>query len=85
MSNDKPLTILDIAKAKGVKADANGGINAGAIMNLGLPFMGGCEICGASIACYNAYPSRTGYLRCKDDIENLGFATVKEFDECNVE
>lgn len=29
----------------------------------GLAIMGGCQQCGASIACYNAYPSKTGYWR----------------------
>jgi len=30
----------------------------------GLPMLGGCEVCGASVAAYNACPSRSGYLRC---------------------
>lgn len=43
-----------------------------------LPFFGGCEGCGASMACYNSYPSKTGFLRCKDCIGDSGWETVEE-------
>jgi hypothetical protein len=46
-----------------------------------LPMMGGCEGCGASIACYNSYPSKSGNLRCEDCIGNFGYKTVDEADE----
>jgi hypothetical protein len=46
--------------------------------DLGLPMLGGCEVCHASIACYNACPSKTGYLRCRQCIGNLGYATLEE-------
>jgi hypothetical protein len=74
------LTILDIAKAKGAKPDDKGAITMEQLDVLGLPFMGGCEICGATIACYNAYPSKSGYLRCSDHIGDTGFNTVEEFE-----
>jgi hypothetical protein len=51
------------------------------IETVGLPFFGGCQVCHASIACYNAYPSETNYLRCGDCIGDLGFATTAEFEE----
>jgi hypothetical protein len=38
-----------------------------------LPMMGGCQVCEASIACYNAYPSKSGYLRCADCIGEEGW------------
>jgi hypothetical protein len=41
--------------------------------DLGLPFMGGCEICHVSIAAYNAHPSKSGFLRCGDCIGDLGW------------
>jgi hypothetical protein len=47
----------------------------------GLPIMGGCEGCGASIAAYNAYPSVTGYLRCADCIGDLGYADAQHANE----
>jgi hypothetical protein len=77
-----PLTILDIAKAKGLKEDDRG-ISMSAVEDLGLPFMGGCQVCKASISCDHAYPSRSGYLRCKDDIGNDGYENVADFDNDN--
>lgn len=77
-----PLTILDVAKARGLKEDDRG-ISMGQIEDLGLPFMGGCQTCGASIACSNAYPSRSGFLRCVDDIGDEGYDTVEKFDKDN--
>jgi|GEM_PF-3033727 len=44
----------------------------------GLPMLGGCEICGATIAPYNAYPSRSGYWRCAQCIGDTGWLTVVE-------
>ena len=46
----------------------------------GLPIYGGCELCGAGIAAYNAYPSRTGFIRCKNCIGDEGFDSVPEFE-----
>ncbi len=52
----------------------------------GLAMMGGCQSCGASIAAYNAYPSRSGYWRCADCIhEGNGFETCEEADAFDVE
>jgi hypothetical protein len=52
----------------------------GDIEDVGLPFFGGCQVCHASIACFNAYPSKTNYLRCRSCIGGLGFATTDEFE-----
>lgn len=43
----------------------------------GLAMIGGCRGCGATIAAYNAYPSRSGYWTCADCISD-GFRTVEE-------
>lgn len=43
-----------------------------------LPMMGGCYVCEASIAAYNAYPSQIGFLMCGDDIGGDGWDTVEE-------
>jgi hypothetical protein len=53
----------------------------GDIEAVGLPFFGGCQVCQASIACYNAYPSKTNFLLCRSCIGDLGFATTDEFEE----
>ena len=45
----------------------------------GFAVLGGCY-CGASIASYNAYPSRTGDWMCGDCIsQEMGFDTPEEF------
>jgi hypothetical protein len=43
---------------------------------IGLPVFGGCELCNAPIAFYNAYPSRSGYIRCRDCIGDLGWESA---------
>lgn len=47
----------------------------------GLDILGGCEICSASIAAYNACPSRSGFWRCWNGcIGDDGYKTVEEAD-----
>jgi len=76
-----PVSVLDCAIGRGVKA-SDGDLFTGAdIEAVGLPFFGGCQCCAASIACYNAYPSQTGYLRCRDCIGEIGFPTTAAFEE----
>lgn len=83
MADRKPITILDVAKAWGVKEDEHG-IPAEEFDRLGLPMLGGCQSCGASIACYNAAPTKTGYLSCANDEgcidEEIAFFSVEEFE-----
>ena len=74
-----PVTALDVAKARGAR-EIDGRIEAGEFERVGIPLLGGCERCHATIAAYNAYPSTTGYWRCGDCIADLGFATVEEFE-----
>lgn len=76
------ITVLDVAVARGAKQGADGSINGGEFHRLGLPFFGGCLHCHASIAAYNAYPTKTGYLMCKDCCESSeqGYSTVEEFE-----
>lgn len=71
------LTVLDIASAK-LGREARNGAD---FDEVGLPIMGGCEVCGATVAAYNACPTRTGYLRCASGcVDDLGFRTVAGFD-----
>mgnify|MGYP001582450623 CR=1 FL=1 len=74
------ITILDAAKARGLKEDDDGAISMGVVEDLGLPFFAGCARCGASLCCYNAYPSRTGFTHCEDCIGPNGFKTAEEFE-----
>jgi hypothetical protein len=45
----------------------------------GLSMFGGC-VCTATIAAYNAHPSKAGYWRCSDCIGTDGWASVEEAD-----
>lgn len=71
-----PITIIDYVKSVvGDKPAYHGGDFAGN----GVAMTGGCEICYATLAAYNAYPSKSGYWRCADHIGDTGYATVAEF------
>lgn len=72
-----PITILDYVKSKVGEKDS---YPAADFFANGVDIMGGCEICAATIAAYNAYPSKAGYWRCGDCIADIGFATVVEFE-----
>jgi hypothetical protein len=71
-----PITILDYVKSVvGDKAL----YTAEDCLRSGVDILGGCQTCAATIACYNAYPSTSGYWRCADCIGDTGFATVADF------
>ena len=73
------ITILELAKHRGLKEDEDGSFTMGAINDVGLEIMGGCQRCGASLGCYNGCPSKSGYWMCKEDcIGDDGYATVEE-------
>jgi hypothetical protein len=74
------ITILDVAKARGVKEDANGAISGAEFERVGLPFLGGCQHCGESLAAYNMYPTKTGFVACEVHAEGIGFSTIEEFE-----
>ena len=46
----------------------------------GFHMIGGCSVCHATIAVYNAYPSHDGYWKCEDCIGDTGWPTVTEAD-----
>ena len=48
---------------------------------VGVPFFAGCQICQESLGPYNAYPSKNGYIRCRACIGDIGYRTVKEFND----
>lgn len=76
------ITILDLALYRGAAELPNGSINGEEIARVGLPIMGGCYVCGASVACYNAAPTRTGYLACVECVaDGQGFDSVNEANE----
>ena len=71
-----PITILDYVKSVVGDKDL---YTAEDCLISGVDILGGCQGCQATIACYNAYPSTSGYWRCADCIGNTGFATVADF------
>ena len=44
----------------------------------GFEMMGGCEVCGAMLAAYNAHPSWSGFWRCKYCIGDTGWTDVED-------
>ena len=71
-----PITILDYVKS--VVGDKD--------TYTAEDFLTAASTCSAAaraatprIACYNAYPSTSGYWRCADCIGETGFATVADF------
>src|SRR5689334_11326594 len=71
------ITIHDLALFRGIE-EADGGFSGGEYLRVKLPFMGGCEVCHATLAPYNAYPSKSGMLRCAECILDSGYETVEE-------
>lgn len=77
------VTVLDLAIHRGAKPNADGpsagSYSAEAIMATGLPVLGGCARCGATIAAYNAAPTTEGHIMCVSGCaEGVGYATVEE-------
>ena len=71
------ITILQLARAMGAEETEDGAINGSEFERLGLPMLGGCQVCQATIAAYNACPTTTGYLSCTNCVETEGYATVE--------
>ncbi len=73
-----PLTILDLAYFIENIPEGDG-VGGEVFDRLGLPIIGGCQACGATVAAYNACPSTTGYLRCREGcISDLGWVNYQE-------
>lgn len=73
------ITVMQLAEFRGVKPTEDGSVNMGQFDDVGLPMLGGCEVCEACIAAYNACPSKSGYLRCASGcIGDDGYETVEE-------
>jgi hypothetical protein len=71
-----PITILDYVKSvTGEKTI----YTVEDFATAGVDTLGGCQICGATLAPYNAYPSTSGYWRCADCIGDSGFTTIEKF------
>jgi hypothetical protein len=71
-----PITILDYVKSVVGDKDL---YTVEDFTASGVDIMGGCQRCHATLGCYNAYPSASGYWRCADCIGDNGFATIADF------
>jgi hypothetical protein len=74
------ITILAVALARGAKMSPDGSLSMGAVEDVGLPFFGGCVRCGACIACYNACPTKNGYIACVGCTGDDGFPSARAFE-----
>jgi hypothetical protein len=78
----EPITILDLAKYRGAKENERGSIDGQAFADVGLEIIGGCCVCHATLAAYNACPSKSGYWKCRSGcIGDDGFESVEEANE----
>jgi hypothetical protein len=73
-----PLTWLQILLAKNPELQKKKEITMEDCWDQGIDMIGGCEICQATIAVYNAFPSHSGHWRCKYCIEDTGWTNMKE-------
>lgn len=75
------ITILDCIKEDKPELKEAESISMFDAIDTGYPFFGGCCKCGASLAAYNMYPSKNGYVMCKGCIEGseMGFNSFEEF------
>jgi hypothetical protein len=64
------ITISDLAKYRRGGKDATTGED---FYGVGLDIMGGCQVCHATLAAYNGYPTKSGYWRCKDCLADVGY------------
>ena len=73
-----PITILELAERRGVKHDSDGSVCGDAMASVGLAIIGGCAGCGATIAAYNAYPTKMGCWACEDCVGEWGWDDVSQ-------
>jgi len=75
----QPVTIYDLACYRLDMPDADS-LNGADFDRAGLAIMGECEVCHATLAAYNGCPSKTGYWRCTDCIDDQGWHSIEEAD-----
>ena len=80
-----PLSVLDIAIQQGLQPSEDGTYSAEGLLRHGFTMIGGCQCCYATIAVYNAYPSKSGYWMCGDCISDYGFNTLQDYTNWKVQ
>jgi hypothetical protein len=59
-----PVTIHELALHRLELPTSTTELNGAQFAEAGLAILGGCEVCRATLAAYNACPSKSGYWRC---------------------
>ena len=72
------ITVLDLARFRGAKANEVGNIYVEEFTRVGLQVMGDCVSCGADLSAFNAYPSKSGCWKCEGCIEDDGWDSLEE-------
>lgn len=76
-----PVTIRDLAVYRGA-VEVEGSINGAEFDRVGLEIIGGCGVCGATLAAYNGCPSKSGVWKCLNGcIDGDGWDDVAEADK----
>lgn len=78
--DSEPITFRDLALHRGAKEDEDGAMNGAEFDRVGLSIMGGCAVCGATLAAYNGYPSKSGYWNCRRCLCGSGWTDAAEAD-----
>lgn len=73
-----PITIHELAVERGIHDDGTGQFSGQDYEDVGLAILGGCFACSATIAAYNACPSRQGFWFCQDCIGEYGYESAAE-------
>lgn len=78
-ADDQPITIHDLAVYRLEQLGrSTEQLNGQDFHDVHLQIMGGCADCHASLAAFNAFPSRSGVWKCEDDIGDDGWTDVAE-------
>lgn len=77
------LTALDIAVAllsekRGVDLSEQTSFSGDDLAEVGIPILGGCSVCGATLGAYNATPQRSGYWACHSCARS-GYETIAQW------
>jgi hypothetical protein len=77
----KYMTVFELAAEMDPSVvDHDGVVNSQLMAEHGFAMFGGCYLCAATIAFYNAYPTKQGSWVCKDCLaHDVGFESVSEF------
>jgi hypothetical protein len=74
----EPIRVMDLVRLRLGLSDAVVEISGSMAADAGFPLIGGCEICHATVSIGNAYPSHSGYWRCRECIGDTGWDSLED-------